>query len=49
MRAPVWVAATGRGRWRTPALVAASVAVHLVVLGLLGLRAVRLELPAAER
>lgn len=49
MRAPVWVAATGGGRWRTPALVAASVAVHLVVLGLLGLRAVRLELPAAER
>ena len=49
MRAPVWEAATAGGQWRTPGLIAASVAVHLVVLGLLGQRAVRLELPAPER
>ena len=41
--------AAGGGRWRTPALVAGSLLVHVAVLGLLGLRVVQLELPAAER
>lgn len=49
MHAATRQTAGGAARWRTPALVAASVTVHLVVLALLGLRAVRLELPAAER
>lgn len=38
--------AIGR-RWRTPALVAGSLLVHIAVLGLLGLRAVRPDLPAS--
>jgi hypothetical protein len=49
MRGPAGIQATGGRRWRTPALVAGSLAVHLLVLGLLGLRAVRLDLPPAER
>lgn len=49
MRAPGWIAATGDARWRRPALIAASLAVHALVLGLLGLRAIQLDLPAAER
>lgn len=42
-------AAKGLGRGRGPALAAVSIAVHLAVLGLLGLRAVRLDVPVAER
>lgn len=49
MRGLAAIGATTGGRWRTPALVAGSLAVHLLVLGLLGLRAVHLELPPAER
>ncbi|SFS90426.1 hypothetical protein [Brevundimonas viscosa] len=49
MRAGTGAAAASGGRWRTPALVAGSLVVHLAVLGLLGLRAVRLDLPAVER
>lgn len=49
MRAGTGAAAASGGRWRTPALVAGSLVVHLAVLGLLGLRAVRLELPASGR
>ena len=42
-------AAKGLGRGRAPAVVAGSLLVHLAVLGLLGLRAVRLDVPVAER
>jgi len=34
-------------RWRTPAILAGSVALHAVVLGVLGLRAIQMDVPAS--
>ena len=48
MRAPAWIGPTGGRRWRGPALIAASLAVHALVLGLLGLRAIELDAPASQ-
>ncbi len=38
-----WVWPSGRERWRKPALIGASVAAHILVLGGLGLRAIQMD------
>jgi len=39
MAGPAWVSPSGAGRWRTPAIVAASLGLHAVVLGYIGFKA----------
>lgn len=42
-----WIGPSGGDRWRKPAIVALSVGLHALVLGLIGLRSMGLEGPAA--